>query len=321
MTAQDRSSDPAGRPTRRTNLLFAAGIALGLALAWLGYTVIAASPSRLEMPDRRNHRLSDAEPGNGVSISFVTTGTARPPGRRLSHGFGLRRADVAFRAAIIDHPDGRILFGTGVDPDGPEGLVFNPFGRITPVDLPDIGDVDEVIVPTPRWIHMGGLDQWEQLADATVRAGNGDFWQARSGPWPRRYGMESDEVRALGRRAQSVGWQRTRKLGSRQSRDWFRDGSVVLLQLRGSTIDEVALLVTVDSGERHLLVGDAVWTRAQVEELFPRAPWSTWLWDRNRMQLAGTQTQLHSLWRDGGINVIPLLDGSMDLPEYPDALR
>lgn len=305
----------------RPALRVLAGITFGVVLAFAAHFAVSLTPTRLPVPTERNLSIPSVRGVDGVSLSFVTTGTARPPGRRLHHGAGLGRHDIAFRAALVQHPRGNVLFGTGVDPDGPSGLVFDPFGKVTARELPELPEIARVVLPTPRWYHMGGLERWAALADAQVFAGSGDLWQARSGPWPRRYAMEPGRVTALGDRARSVPWARRRWYGTSRAWDMYGDGSIVLIALRGSTIDEVAAVVTVDSGARFLLVGDAVWTSDQVTERFPRAPWSTWLLDRNRMQLAATQTLLLELQRDHAVVVVPLLDGAITLPEYPDAAR
>lgn len=307
------------KPTRRTGRRFAFGMLVGVAIALGLNFAVTLVPYRLPEPAERDFATSRrGAGGTGVSISFVTTGTARVPARRLHHGAGLGRRDVAFRAALIRHPDGTLLFGTGVDPEGPDGLVFDPFGRVdeprAPEDLPPI---DRIIAPTPRWIHLGGAETWPSIADQPVQIGQGDLWQARRGPWPRRYGIDRSRIDALGDRLQRIVWQRRNRFGFAETYDLYDDRSVLMVRLRGSTIDEVGLLVTVDSGDRYMLVGDAVWTEAQVTERFPRPPWSTWLLDRNRMQLAGTQTRLFQLWRDHDVRVVPMLDGEIDLPEFP----
>lgn len=303
----------------RPSVRVALGFALGLLIAWAIDFGVALAPTRLPAPEAVEFDAGRRPEGSGVRISFVTTGTARVPARRLHHGAGLGRRDVVFRAALIEHPEGTVLFGTGVDPDGPSGPVYDPFGRVRAVDPPaELPEIDRVVLPTPRWLHMGGLERWPQLAEARAQLGGGDLWQIRSGPWPRRYGMERARFERVADRLDGIRWTNRSRLGMSRTADVFGDGNVVLVALRGSTIDEVGVLVTLDSGRQFLLVGDLVWTVEQVRELFPRPPWSTWLLDRNRMQLAGTQTQLYRLLNNHGVATIPLLDGALELPEYPE---
>lgn len=306
---------------RRLGLRFVLGIVVGLVFAWLLGIAVALVPTRLPEPEVARFAVARARSGSEVTVSFVTTGTARVLSTRLHHGADLNQRDVVFRAAVITHPEGTLLFGTGVDPDGPPSrLIYNPFGHIDAVDIPALPEIDSVYVPNPRWHHLGGLERIPEIAEVPAEMGNGDFWQARRGPWPRRYGMHREGALQLEQegRIRAISWQRRRYMGFTHVLDVFGDRSVMMVRLRGSTIDELGALVTLGSGDRILLVGDAVWTTEQVDELFPRPPWSTWLLDRNRMQLAGTIARLHLLSRDYGIRVIPMLDGGLELPEYPE---
>ena len=277
-------------------------------------------PTRLPSPAVQDLRLYDARPGSGVLVSFIETGRARIPGWMLYQGAGLGARDVVFRAALIEHPTRTILFSTGVDVAGPQGLVYNPFRRVTatppPADLPAI---DSIVLPTPRWFHTGGAQHWPALAETSIVVGRSDAWQASErASWPRRYAFEPARLEALGDRVARIPWTNTRRLGLRRSVDMSQDGSIIAIALKGSSIDEIALMITLDSGRRMLLVGDTVWAQAQVTDRRPRGLWSTWLMDRNRMQLGRIQNRLHQAWRDYDLEIIPLFDATLDLPVYPE---
>ncbi len=304
------------RRARRRLLL---GVAIGAALAWASLELAAMVPRSLASLDSADPHLYTTSPGNGVRVSFVETGRTRVPGYRLAQGLGLRQRDVVFRAMLVEHPRGNLLFGTGISPE----YHLPPFPVSTPFSSIDVGvpvaesladaDIDRIVLPTPRWYHTGGLVHGDETP---IQVGSSDRWMALRGPWPRRFAIDRARVSEFSDRIETVRWRRVPRLGMRKSSDLFQDGALVLVALKGSTIDEVGLLVTLDSGRRILVVADAVWTIEQVEDLRPRHPASTWLLDRNRMQLANLQRHLNVAWRDHELEIVPLLDGAVEVALY-----
>ncbi|MEV0334128.1 MBL fold metallo-hydrolase [Nocardia sp. NPDC050717] len=88
-----------------------------------------------------------------------------------------------------------------------------------------------------------------------------------------------------------------------RSHDLFGDGSVVLVDLAGHTPGSVGVLLAVDDGTRVLLVGDAVWSRLQVELLREKAPLPGQLVDTDRDAAFEVVHRLHALPAD--IELIP----------------
>ena len=173
-----------------------------------------------------------------------------------------------------------------------------------------------MVLPTPRWQHLGGLSD-PALNDLPVEVGRSDGWYATDGPWPYRLGIDPALLDPVRPRLRRVRWGRGR-YGAPYSLDVYGDESVVMLGLRGSSADEIGMLVRLDSGLTLLIVGDAVWRQEQVTDLRPRPAWSTWFLDRNRMQLANTQRWMNALNRDSHVVVVPLADARMAIAEYPD---
>jgi hypothetical protein len=219
---------------------------------------------------------------------------------------------------VIDHPDGRILFGGGPDSSIAAGRVVNPFGNVTPIEPQWPVDVERIVFPTMRWMHTGF---GHHVAETPITVGRSDYWYAFSGPWPGRYGFDRDRLEELRGRITRIEWERSPRVGFPQSLDYFGDDTVHFVGLNGTTKDEIGVLVVLDSGRVIFVVGDAVWTHEQLEERQRRAQWLGWAMDRNRTQLLNTQRRLHQLWRDYDIDIVPLLDGSLDLPEYPQVWR
>lgn len=291
------------------------GLLIGFGAAPIALALVGLIPAPFAPLPAQPLGIAEARAGSGVTLDFITTGQASTPGWWIAQGAGGRQP-IHFRAAVIDHPDGRVLFGAGASAETGVGRVVNPFGRVTyrSVDVPD--DIDAIILPTMRWMHTG-LVEAGALGDVPIHVGSSDHWWAFRGPWPGRYGFNRDALREFEDRVHRVSWERRSRLGFSKTYDWFGDGSVLLVALNGTTEDEIGLSVVLDSGRRVLLVGDVVWSHEAVTKRQRRAQWLGWTMDRNRTRLLFTQSRLHQLWRDHEVEVVPLLDGSLAVPESP----
>ncbi len=293
------------------------GSLLGAALAVATLMVASRVPVRHANPPVQDLRIYDAQPGSGVSVGFMTTGVASVTSSVIAQG-AAGQQPIRFRAMVLDHPDGQIVFGGGADSVIGAGRVANPFGRVEPNEPVWPEDVDEIVLPTMRWMHTGWAHAQPELP---IRVGRSDHWYAFRGPWPGRYGYNRDRLEELRGRMTRITWERAPRAGFPRSYDYFGDDSVHLVALNGATKDEIGALVVLDSGRTLLVIGDAVWTHDQIVSRQRRAQWLGWTMDRNRTQLLNTQSRLHQLWRDYEVELVPLLDGSLDLPEYPDVWR
>ena len=291
------------------------GVLVGLIAAPIALAVVGMVTAPFAAPTAQPLGVPAPIAGSGVSVSFVTTADASVPGWWISQGASGNQP-IAFRAALIEHPAGTILFGTGASEDPGAGRPVNPFGRVARRDVTPPDGVDAIVLPTMRWMHVGPLASTDESA-TRIHVGSSDHWYAFRGPWPGRYGFDRDTLRELEDRIDRVQWDRRSRLGFSKTFDWFGDGSIVLVALDGTTKDEIALSVVLDSGRRVLLVGDAVWSAEAVTERQRRAQWLGWTMDRNRTRLLATQRRLHQLWRDYDVEIVPLLDGSLALPEAP----
>lgn len=299
----------------------ALGVIAGAVLALLALDLAATYPRSLGRTGA-DLSLPEVSGDRAPTVSFVETGRAQVPAHRLAQGVGMREREVIFRAAVVEHPQGAFAFGSGVAPGASDDAlpfnVSNPFGRIEEGaslrdQLGDDVDLWRIVFPTLRWYHLGGATE---LPEVQTRAGRGDRWAAISGPWPRRYAYDSALAESLAPRG--MRFEGPRYLGSRGSLDVFGDGSVVLLEYRGVSAAEIACLVSFPSGRRVLLVGDAVWLHEQVARGLPRTPWATWSLERNRFQAAYVIRVLQRAQSSFGVEVVPLLDGALELPLFPE---
>ena len=308
--------------TPRSGMKLGIGLVVGFVLAWASMHAAALVPRAFDEGDPPGFAPPTAREGSGVTVSFVDVATASVPGYRLAQGLGLAGREVRFRAALVEHPDGNFLFNVGPGVDAPGPLSFRPgqpFGRISPLDgldrLLDEVEVERVIVSSARFYNAGDIGRFD-VHDVWIA--NHERWASTRGPYPARLGVDVGHAATWVDQANVIPWDGRSVLGFRKTHDVFGDGSVWLIALRGSTWEEVAALVTLDSGRQVLLVSDSVWVREQVVELRPRFAALTYTHDQQRMKLMAMQQRLHALVVDHGLEVVPLHDGEVRLPAYPE---
>ena len=99
------------------------------------------------------------------------------------------------------------------------------------------------------------------------------------------------------------------------SHDVFGDGTVVVCDLAGHTPGHQGILLTLHSGRRVLLAGDAVWNAAQIRAVRQR-PALTRLADVDADQAYRTIVRLSKLPSD--ITVLPAHDGDLITTTFAD---
>lgn len=293
------------------------GVALGALFAVCSLHLAAMVP-RTYTPGEEVESLPPYTANVPVRVSFIETAEASRLAFRLVQGAGFGPRRVVFRAVLIEHPEGNLLFSTGAT-NAPARFVSNPFGALTPLaslseELADV-EIDAVYLPTLRWYHLGAAADFES---ARLFATSSERWAATDGSMPRRYAIDPVLAAPIAERADAIRMQQEPLFGRNGVADVFGDGTVLVGQLRGSSFDEAAMVVTLGSGRRLVLVADAVWLQEQVTELRPRTPWSVWFFDRNRLRLPSNQRMLHALDQLDQVDVIALLDGALPLPRYPE---
>lgn len=255
-----------------------------------------------------------------VELSFVTTGTGLARGNRIAQGLG-GDVPVAFRVAVIEHPRGRVVFGGGLAQEFDQGKLgfwtASPFEVVEATGVPqELTEAPAIVVlPTGRWWHASGVAEWPE--ETEVWMSSSERWAATQGPWPGRYAIDRQLAAPLEERVERLGWYATQALGRGRSFDMFLDGSVVFASLRGSSYDEVACIVRLEDGRRVVLVGDSVMSLEQVESRLPPALVATWTMNRNSYRIDDTIRALSQAHELPGVQVVPLLDGALELPEWP----
>jgi N-acyl homoserine lactone hydrolase len=178
---------------------------------------------------------------------------------------------------VIDHPDGTVLFDSGVHPQmgtdpvarlGPAAATFEV--QMTPEDaveprLASIGleprDIDIVVQSHLHFDHAGGL-QW--LTHAPILVQREELRFAQNPPVYQRLIYARPDF------AHDLRWQ---ELDG--DHDVFGDGSVVILSTPGHTRGHQSLVVHLESGLTVILMADAAYLLEKMRErALPAVLWS-----------------------------------------------
>ena len=259
--------------------------------------------------------------GSEVTVGFMTLATADVPGVHVAQGIGLSDVAIAFRIAVIQHPEGTLIFGgapTGASPAAGSGL-WNPFGAVQVSQ-----QVSELPPAAAGWVIPNTRWYLSQVArESTLRplwVSGREYGLAVSGPTPFKYGIEAGVWASIpGLRQMPM---RATGPGVLQQKVWdvFGDRSVLALGVRTTGWEETMMLVTLADGQRLLLVSDLVWTHGQLAAQAPRSILAGLLLDRNRSAALSLVRQLDELDESGQLRVIALLDGNAELPVWPATL-
>jgi len=299
---------------------FAGGVLLGLvAMRLLLLAAELTSPPERAVEDLPT--LPASPMSSDVQLGFLTLATAEVPGVHVGQGLGMANVTLAFRVAVVQHPEGNLIFGgapAGVPPGRASGL-WNPFG-----DLEVRHDASELPEASVGWIVPNARWYVSQAARyATIRplwVSSREYSMAVGGPTPFKYGIEAGVWSAVpGLRQMPM---RSMGPGGLQQRVWdvFGDRSVLAIGIRTTGWEETMLLVTLQGGQRVLLVADLVWTHEQLDSQSPRSILAGLVLDRNRSNALIVARQLDAFQESGEVRVIAILDGAADLPEWPNTL-
>ena len=263
--------------------------------------------------------------GQPAPVSLAIVRTSAKPVREamiVSGGSWSRDVTVSMSGFVIHHGDKVLAFdlglGSGIDAqfDAEMPMWARPtFGYARPVDplaaqfvragqpLPE-----EVVLSHSHWDHGSGLEDipkarvWVSGPELDlIRASHGGAGQ----PWMSQVGRPDIRWETL--TFPDGPW-----MGFDRSLDVFGDKSVVVVPMPGHTPGSVGLFVTVSSGRRFLLVGDALWNAGELREGQGKSSAASMIVDGDRAQTAAMVRQLVRLARDNpGLTIVPAHDGDL----------
>jgi glyoxylase-like metal-dependent hydrolase (beta-lactamase superfamily II) len=255
-----------------------------------------------------------------VSLAIIRTGGVDTLEGLLYAGGGLTtRARVNFSAFLIRHGDRTLLFDSGLGSHVAQQYQQDmpwwarPLMRydaaVTPVraqlDRAGLAPVPDIILSHSHWDHASGLGDFPEASVWAPEAEQEVIRHAAPGlrgAWPSQVGLP-------GMKWQTFAFRPVAFEGFEASLDWFGDGTVVLVPLHGHTPGSVGAFVTVSSGRRYFLVGDAVWSAAALREGRPKFWLARVVVDRDREQTAQAVERIRAvLARHPDLTVLPSHD-------------
>jgi glyoxylase-like metal-dependent hydrolase (beta-lactamase superfamily II) len=248
-------------------LLVVAGL-----LAALAWTFVKRP---LPVPKAMGTTLPPAVSVDGVSFSVI-----RGAEMKSQEGFSVRGGSLTkslitgLAAFMVDHPQGRLLIDSGVARRVREHLETTPLLMRTLASLtvkqPTIdalaarglqpSDIRGIVLTHSHWDHVSGLADlrgvpaWitpEELAHARSDDDGGKLYRQ----------LEAEGLFPLHDLTFPDGAYGPFAV----SRDFFGDGSIVIVPMPGHTPGSVGVFVSLPSGKRFLIIGDTSWTKEGVD--------------------------------------------------------
>jgi glyoxylase-like metal-dependent hydrolase (beta-lactamase superfamily II) len=249
----------------------------------------------------------------------------------VKSGSWLRQRNLSHGAILIEHPQGTLLYDTGlgreVDQQYEENSAWAKalFGytQVTPVaDQFEAQGFDyrqlKAIIPSHlHWDHASGLVDFPGVPVWTQPE---ELEAAKKGRPPAYLRSQIDDPR--------INWVKLTLdlkpfLGFSRSKDIFGDGRVVLVDLAGHTRGQTGLYLSLSSGQNYLFIGDATWTQKGIEDNMPRPGFVQWLVgvDADPEGALNQVAALHKLQQQyPRLTIVPAHDEftAARLPHYPE---
>lgn len=259
------------------------------------------------------------EAQGGVELSALTQNSFSAPNFAVAEGlFVPLRARMTMGAFLVRHERATFLVDAGISRDvrtrhlSQLPAVSRALVRGSPPERgiaeavreagTDPTDLAFVLLTHVHWDHCSGL---AELPDVPVRLSRPEYDFSREASAALLSHAVVPDAYHSGR-LEPFDLDGPPVETFRASRDLFGDGAVVVVSLPGHTPGHVGVLVTLHSGRRLLLAGDAVWSVQQVRYGLQRAPLPGWLVDSDRAQAYDSVLRLYRMSRD--ITVLPAHD-------------
>ncbi|MGY4830930.1 MBL fold metallo-hydrolase [Sphaerotilaceae bacterium SBD11-9] len=272
-----------------------------------------------------------ARPPQGLALSVLRTGESAGTVEALvvAGGSWFTPRKPVHSAVLIRHPQGTLLFDTGLGREVDRQFVVNGaldrelFGyRLDEPAQAQLarygvaaGSLKAIIPSHMHWDHVSGLPDFP---DTEVWVQPTEREHAAQGHPPAFIQSQFSGVK----RWRELSFDAKPYMGFAAQRDVFGDGSVVLVPLAGHTTGSVGLFLHLPSGRRYFFVGDVTWTIEGLQRPADR-PWLTRTLTKVDHDTPGNRraiVQIHRLMqRQPQLVVVPAHDEfvARTLPMFP----
>lgn len=276
-------------------------------------------------PDIAPLSIPDVSPDIASKISFriVITATASAPEAGMFEGGSWTKTrQLAHSAMLICHPDGLIIFDTGLGREVLTQFADFPFMTrqmvkfeltsplVEQVNFESFcpGRAPEIILSHLHWDHAGGVEDFSALP---VWAVPGALDAANEGGEQAGFLPSQLDAEILWK---DLSFDDAPYASYPASKDIFGDSTVVVVPMPGHTIGSVGLFVTV-GGEQLFLTGDTSWALEGFEIPAHKFALMRGLADGDLDTLDGEILRVHALMQAiPSLVVIP----AHDVNAYPD---
>lgn len=297
-------------------LLYAAATLIVLGVIFFSPSIAECTLANTDSaPPSADQLLPPAVPSQ-VRVSILKTGhTSAPEIFTYACGSLFRRVGMNHMAVLIEHPQGNMLFDTGLgrNVDAQVAADMTWWAKLLfryEKDTPARDQLDAAGIAPPRfialshahWDHASALVDFPE-AQVLVAASEKTFMAT-----PNRAVLPS-QVSSNTIHWRDVAFEDKPYAGFAQSADIYGDGTAILVPLFGHTPGSLGLFVTTSTGKRYLFIGDAVWRRAALLSARPKFWMMSAIVDNDAEATETTLRQIAAVMKaNPGLAIVPAHD-------------
>lgn len=274
-----------------------------------------------------------ASQGREIRFSYLETSQSQGTQEAMvvEDGRWLTRRQLSQGAILIEHPEGTLLYDTGLGTQVDEQFAANSwlakqlFAYTTPTpvltqmqqhDYP-VQQLKAIIPSHLHWDHASGL---VDFPGTPVWVQRQELDAAMAGEKPGFLSSQLDP--------ETINWQYIELrdepfLGFARSLDIYGDGTMVLVDLSGHTAGQVGLYLEISEREQYLFIGDTTWVLEGVINNRPRPGLIKLVTnvDGDEEEAYRRVSQMHQLRKNHPeLTIVPAHDEfvAASLPHFPD---
>ncbi|TGK81821.1 MBL fold metallo-hydrolase [Leptospira noumeaensis] len=304
-------------------------IGIGFFLYFLGYPKETVPPFVFD-EQKESGLIPKPIAKSNVVFSILKTGEATTLEAFVVEGGSVfKTVTVAHSAFYIQHSKGNFLFDTGLGTQVKEQfqvfplylkllMDYKPF-QTAKEQLDSHGvlsnSVQDVFFSHLHWDHASGLK---------------DFPLAKIHSLPNELNNPKIELGYIPSQfdGDSVLWSHLKFMNQpyasyAKSIDWYGDGTVVFVPMKGHSEGSVGLFLHTKNGEVYFLTGDIVWRKEGFTEKKHKPRGARWIVDFDTKSLGEEISRVHHLWqKNPELQIIPAHDHDVQtvLGFYPQVV-